>query len=206
MLWRGQSVGFPSDLDMVEILDVGCGDRPRGTVNLDFGDYGDLYQRNQLNPSKIKNFVRGDAHHLPFRDNIFVEVRCWHTLEHLTGPALALSEMVRVANGVVKVVVPYRYHEMVQNFFLPQRKAWAKKHHRHYFDKRQLQQILAKLGLKGKVSYRMKFSDAIKNVSDYHLSFWEFVLFGVLEAFLPPTPGELMVTIDKKMNPRAFAR
>jgi ubiquinone/menaquinone biosynthesis C-methylase UbiE len=180
------------------ILDVGCGDRPRGTVNVDLNveDSSHLYKR-PSNLKKIQNFVCADAQHLPFRNNVFVKVLCWHTLEHLDDPEGAVKEMVRVANGTVQVVVPYRYHEKVQNFFLPQRRVWALKHHKHFFDRRQLQNILKKLDLRGSVNYKFKFGDAIRNFKSYHISIGDFVLFGLLESFFPPTPGELMLTIPK---------
>ncbi|MDH5402970.1 MAG: class I SAM-dependent methyltransferase [Candidatus Heimdallarchaeota archaeon] len=41
------------------ILDIGCGDRPRGTTNLDFMDFD------------VPNFVKGDALNLPFEDKSF---------------------------------------------------------------------------------------------------------------------------------------
>ena len=189
------------------ILDVGCGDRPRGTVNVDLnvGDSAHLYKRHS-HLKAIQNFVCADAQHLPFRSNVFAKVLCWHTLEHLADPSLALKEMVRVANGTVQVVVPYRYHEKIQNFFMPQRRMWAKKYHKHFFDKRQLQTMLRKLKLRGTIRYKYKFGDAVKNFTNYHLSIVDFVLFGLLEAFLPPTPGELMMTVHKNANPIDLAK
>jgi len=184
------------------ILDIGCGDRPRGTVNVDVSmrDSSHLYKRHS-HLKLIQNFVCADAQHLPFKNNVFAKVLCWHTLEHLNNPSLAVKEMVRVANGTVQIVVPYRYHEKVQNFFLPQRRAWAIMHHKYFFDKQQLRKILCSLNLRGTIRYKFKFGDAIKYFTNYHISIFDFVLFGLFEAFLPPTPGELMMIIPKSRNP-----
>jgi ubiquinone/menaquinone biosynthesis C-methylase UbiE len=52
--------------------------------------------------------VIADAHYLPFVDNSFSVVRCWHVLEHCRDPRKAASEAKRVG-GVVNAKFPYRY-------------------------------------------------------------------------------------------------
>jgi SAM-dependent methyltransferase len=49
------------------------------------------------------NFVKGDAHKLPFQDNSFDVVTCQTVLIHLKDPKMALSEMKRVVKkgGIV---------------------------------------------------------------------------------------------------------
>lgn len=42
------------------------------------------------------NFIVGDAHRLPFKNNVFDLVICTETLEHLVDPAKALLEIRRV--------------------------------------------------------------------------------------------------------------
>jgi len=81
----------------VELLDVGCGDVPKGDVNLDLFYYG-----------KGENFVLGEAHHLPFKDEMFTRVHCKHCLEHLDNPLVFFGEAKRVLKkeGVLECVYP----------------------------------------------------------------------------------------------------
>lgn len=81
----------------VEFLDVGCGDVPRGEVNLDLFYYG-----------RGKNFVFGEAHHLPFKDETFIKVYSKHCLEHLESPLVFFKEAKRVLKkgGVLECVYP----------------------------------------------------------------------------------------------------
>jgi len=91
------------------ILNVGCGNKPSGTVNCDLflksktqrnlGDY-------TIKPEKLPNFVLCDAHKLPFHNNSFKTVYAHHVLEHLKNPLEALEEWARVASKTVLVVVP----------------------------------------------------------------------------------------------------
>jgi len=81
----------------VEFLDVGCGDVPKGDVNLDLFYYG-----------KGKNFVLGEAHHLPFKSETFVKVHSKHCLEHLQNPYAFFREAKRILkkDGVLECVYP----------------------------------------------------------------------------------------------------
>lgn len=76
------------------ILDVGCGNFPRGTINLD------------VNKRNVKNFLLADAHFLPFIDNCFNVVYCSHVLEHCKRPYDVLEELCRVSSNKVIVKVP----------------------------------------------------------------------------------------------------
>jgi len=87
------------------ILDVGSGEGltfiPHATemdvVHFDI----DLYA--------IENFVRGDALHLPFRDNSFRTVVVAELLEHVPDPLKVLMEALRVSNKLVLATVPNEY-------------------------------------------------------------------------------------------------
>jgi len=46
-----------------------------------------------------------DAHHLPFRDNIFSIVYASHVIEHCINPAIVLQEFKRVSRGGVIIKV-----------------------------------------------------------------------------------------------------
>lgn len=76
-------------------LDVGCGRRRLGTVNVDLD-------------SKVKPDVACDIHHLPFRDRLFEYVYCYHVLEHRgVHPRRAVTELFRVSKGYIECQVPH---------------------------------------------------------------------------------------------------
>lgn len=70
---------------------------PKGDVNLDLFYYG-----------KGKNFVIGEAHHLPFKDSAFIRVYSKHNLEHLESPIQFFKEARRILKngGTLECVYP----------------------------------------------------------------------------------------------------
>lgn len=69
-------------------LDVGCGNRPTGDVNVDLYPEKNPYRKTEnIQPitetKKIPNFIRSDAFHLPFKDGCFGEVVSNSVLEHV---------------------------------------------------------------------------------------------------------------------------
>jgi len=78
-------------------LDVGCGNVPKGDVNLDIHYFG-----------KWKNFLFGDAHHLPFKNGVFDKVYSSHTVEHLENPFKFFQEAKRVLknDGILECIYP----------------------------------------------------------------------------------------------------
>jgi len=192
------------------ILDVGCGDRPKGDVNLDLfeGESVDLQgSRGKINPSETLNFVQGTVYNLPFKNNIFNKVLCHHLLEHLKQPKKAIKELIRVSNCEIEIIVPYKWHEIIQNWFMPQRRVWAKKHHLWNFTKRQLTTLFIEMNLHPSIRYQYKFSGALTYFKRIQKrDFKQFIIYGMLEAFLPPTPGELKVTIIKAVKPITRAK
>ena len=92
------------------LLDVGCGNAPMGTVNVDvnFGQHRpDLPE--VFVSTNAPNPVKASAAFLPFRDNSFKNVFSQAMLEHVPNPTKCLLEMVRVASKEVKFIVPHRY-------------------------------------------------------------------------------------------------
>lgn len=79
----------------MNVLDVGCGDRPKGDVNLDLFYYG-----------KWKNFIMGEAHHLPFKNGVFQKVYSKNCVEHLEDPLKFFQEAKRVLgnNGTLECI------------------------------------------------------------------------------------------------------
>jgi len=90
------------------ILDVGCGDLPRGNVNVDRFVKRSIHRSSDLNPKKIPNFILADSRYLPFRNACFRKVVSYQTIEHVPTPELMLYEMVRVSTRRVLVVCPHR--------------------------------------------------------------------------------------------------
>ena len=97
-----------------EKLDVGCGHRPKGDVNVDLFVEATAHRAADqrvnddvpLNVHRIPNFVRADACHLPFRDGAFGRSYSWHLIEHVQDPNLFLSEILRVSAEKVEVRCP----------------------------------------------------------------------------------------------------
>jgi len=81
----------------LKVLDVGCGNAPKGDVNLDLFFYG-----------KWKNFIIAEAHHLPFKNSIFEKVYCKHCLEHFENPLKFFEEAKRVLKngGTIECIYP----------------------------------------------------------------------------------------------------
>jgi ubiquinone/menaquinone biosynthesis C-methylase UbiE len=81
----------------MKILDVGCGDRPAGDVNLDRFYYG-----------KWKNFVIAEAHYLPFKNDAFDKVHAKHCLEHFENPLKFFKDVKRVLKkgGKLECIYP----------------------------------------------------------------------------------------------------
>lgn len=96
-------------------LDVGCGERPKGDVNIDLFPIATKHRspdQKRLSPplktKHIPNFIRADAYHLPLRDKTFISVYSAHTIEHVNNPVLMIKEMMRVSKNQVTIKCPHR--------------------------------------------------------------------------------------------------
>lgn len=73
------------------ILDIGCGNNPRGDINVD-----------------IKQTLYTDcichAEQLPFKDNSFEMVKAHYVIEHCLNPIQMVLEAIRVAKKKIKIV------------------------------------------------------------------------------------------------------
>ncbi|MCW4008652.1 MAG: class I SAM-dependent methyltransferase [Candidatus Bathyarchaeota archaeon] len=89
------------------ILDVGSGtdecDIARGDVCID------LCRRPKNKP---KNFIRADAHFLPFKPEIFDKICFYEVIEHVESPLLCLKEVKRVLKrkGILELSTPNIFH------------------------------------------------------------------------------------------------
>lgn len=96
------------------MLDVGCGTKPRGDVNVDFfgGDInlqvGNQIQGDHMFAQKIRSFVMADATHIPFKNESFNVVFSSHAIEHVAEPFAMFRELCRVARRKVIVRCPHR--------------------------------------------------------------------------------------------------
>jgi SAM-dependent methyltransferase len=90
------------------LLDVGCGNNPKGDVNCDLflGETPHIMIQHRIDAKKIPNFVLCDAMHLSFRDKSFDIVNASQVLEHVINPAFLLSEMKRISRETVTLDVP----------------------------------------------------------------------------------------------------
>ena len=103
---RARELLAAESTDRTRVLDVGCGTGediralPGRTVGLDpsAAMIGEAARRGG-------DFVRGDAHALPFADGAFDGCRADRTFQHLADPRRALAEMVRVTRPGGRVVV-----------------------------------------------------------------------------------------------------
>lgn len=96
------------------VLDVGCGRRPRGNVNVDVSKEWTPYcykheQFRTFDYHQIPNFILASACNLPFRDKVFDRVVSFSVLEHIKTPFKALKEIVRVCKGEGDLYVPHRF-------------------------------------------------------------------------------------------------
>jgi len=78
-----------------EVLDIGCGVKKEGTVNVDVN-------------SAVKPDIVCDGHSLPFKDESFDECILKHMLEHSVKPSRLISECSRILrrDGLLFVTFP----------------------------------------------------------------------------------------------------
>jgi ubiquinone/menaquinone biosynthesis C-methylase UbiE len=101
------------------IIDVGCGKRKLGDVNVDINK--------NINPDIV-----ADINNLPFRDGVFDLAYCYHVLEHVSvKPVRAIKELKRIAKRV-EIEVPHYLSPNAKkdkehvNFEVMRRSWWAK--------------------------------------------------------------------------------
>jgi len=160
------------------ILDVGCGLRPLGDINVDiYKNYNPQVSRpNLFCFKKIPNFILADGAYLPFRNEIFETVVSDNSLEHSSEYFLFLKELLRVSKNSVIIRVPHVLSYM-------NRKT---KSHKQYFTIKWFDETLTKLGF-----HRHNF--------DIYISAWNYFP----HQFLPlvRTPRQIMIKISKRRHP-----
>ena len=161
------------------MLDVGCGTKPKGDVNVDFfhgglnPQTGDQIQGLLMSPKRIKNFVVADAMHLPFKAESFNVVFSAHTIEHVPNPFLMLWEMCRVAKKKIIVRCP---HRRSSGAVMP--------YHLNYFDENWFKNASDILGFESNqfvTSYEYLISSRLNKISPYRLQ--KTLIWSALEHF-----------------------
>ena len=137
----------------MRVLDVGCGQRPRGTVNVD------IQKQNAL------NFVRADSQHLPFRNRVFKKAVSHHTIEHVDNPELMITEMKRVVNGTVEIVTPFLFSYDLTRIFR------NSKEHKHWF----LKKFFRKQGFNSTVKVRWRRPKVLMKNAPFWFPFLEII-------------------------------
>lgn len=76
------------------VLDIGCGENARGSINLD------CYV-----PKNIpKNFILANAEYLPFKKNSIHIILSYYNLEHLINPAIFIQKTYDIAKEKLEIV------------------------------------------------------------------------------------------------------
>jgi len=134
------------------------------------------------------NFVRGDAHHLPFRSNAFDLIYSFSLLEHLREPETAIGEQVRVSKMAIVVQIPNLYYIIEPHTKAPLLYMYPDKARRKVVEiSNPGMQLNFKLSYKTLIKWFNKNGSTLANiVKIYHVK-WAQVLFapqGYLALFL----------------------
>ena len=121
----------------LNVLDVGCGSKPHGTVNCDLyiddiqGHRGDKL----LFVKSLPNFVNCDGRYLPFVDGCFDAVFSGQLIEHLENPVAFIKELSRVCKvgGIVTIETVHRLGERMHSQMYRKTK-WFSEHHISQFN------------------------------------------------------------------------
>jgi len=73
----------------------------------------DIDRKSLLHGKKLYRkiqFIRGDAHYLPFRHNVFHIVYSYSLFEHLKEPRIAINEQIRVSKKLIVSQIPNIYY------------------------------------------------------------------------------------------------
>ncbi len=82
-----------------KVLDIGGGHKPlkRADYYVDFDLTDGIHRDGQGIPAELKDrYIVADVHKLPFSDKSVDFVYCSHVLEHVSDPAMACKEIIRV--------------------------------------------------------------------------------------------------------------
>jgi ubiquinone/menaquinone biosynthesis C-methylase UbiE len=121
-------------------LDVGCGNKPRGDINVDKYRYtNETENQNPRKYVKTRCNVIATGEYLPFKDKTFDLVMSIHSIEHSSHPKDFLLELKRVCKekGKIKIECPHRMSREAKMLF-----------HRSYLDENFFIRILGNCNIK----------------------------------------------------------
>lgn len=152
---------------MIFTLDVGCGNKPRGDINVDCFRVSDDIVANRKLQTNADVIASGE--YLPFQNQVFDSVLSSNVIEHVSNPALFLSELIRVSKRYINVKCPHRFSRFGKVG-----------HHRNFFDRKWFRNQLAKLGVdEDSTSVRPHFGSllnlpvAISQVREIEVEIWK---------------------------------
>lgn len=157
---------------IMKTLDVGCGYRPAGDVNVDIHRTNNPETRYPpMDAKKISNFVLASGCCLPFRNGVFEEVYSDNSMEHVSNYVIFFKELLRVSSNAVIIRTPHRLSRM---------KKGRNHFHKQHFNARWFERTLRKLGY-----------------SDFNVTYSNFLYYP--HSFLPLVrlPKELTVQVYK---------
>lgn len=95
----------------MKVLDVGCGNNPRGHINVDVFTDASFHRSSDWRPIDTSGivFIKASGEYLPFKNNVFDMVFSSNVMEHVKHPLRFLRECYRVCKAIVKVIVPHRF-------------------------------------------------------------------------------------------------
>src|SRR5208283_4536715 len=106
-------------------LNVGCGWRGNGDVNVDLHPEPTNHRTcdikkagRKISMKRTTNFVVADAAHLPFQSGVFDEVVSTSVVEHVKEPELMVREMWRVTKYKVFITCPHRLGDYKKPFHI----------------------------------------------------------------------------------------
>jgi len=103
-------------------LDIGCGDKPKGIINLDinYKRYQDFFKENG---GKF-NIIIADSKFLPFKNMSFDEISAYVSLPYVSNEVKVLNEIKRTLRYNGKFILSHHLFPFyVKNFFI-----YVKKH------------------------------------------------------------------------------
>lgn len=141
-------------------LDVGCGNRGTGDVNVDLYVKDVFNHRNMehdvIRVGNYENFVCCDARFLPFVSGVFSEVFCSGVIEHVKNPQLIVGELCRVCGRFLVVETVHKFGEaLVFNFKL---RKWFREHHVSKLNFKWLRRCLGLYGFVVERSYNVSYT------------------------------------------------
>lgn len=86
-------------------LDIGCGYRPNGTINIDKSLYPYEAEGDKSKKAPVDLLAIGE--YLPFRDNTFLYVHSSQVIEHCYNPKRFIEESLRVCIKEVIIKCPH---------------------------------------------------------------------------------------------------